>query len=172
MAAHSAPPDFTAIYRAEFGYVWASLRRLGVREADSEDACHEVFVVVHRRLADYDSARPLRPWLFGIAYRVASEQRRRKQFSQMALDDTHAAPGDAPDTALVQKQRQQLVLLGLQAVPLEQRSVLILHDIDEVAAPDIAAALSIPLGTAYSRLRAGRRAFAEAVRQLRGSSDE
>jgi RNA polymerase sigma-70 factor (ECF subfamily) len=42
-----------------------------------EDLTHDVFIQVNRHLAAYDGTRPARPWLFGFAYRVASQHRRR-----------------------------------------------------------------------------------------------
>src|ERR1039457_6413159 len=50
--------DFDEIYRQHFPYVWRTLRRLGVAPADVEDVAHEVFVVVHRRLADLVVSAP------------------------------------------------------------------------------------------------------------------
>ena len=75
-----AIPDdvaFAAAYDAEFEAVWLYLRRLGVPEADVEDAVHDVFVVAHRRYGTYDPSRPLRPWLLGIGFRIAAQWRRR-----------------------------------------------------------------------------------------------
>ena len=66
-----------AVFHAECDYVARTLRRLGIREADLEDLTHDVFVTFHRKLHQYDPSRPVRPWLFGIAFRLASEHRRR-----------------------------------------------------------------------------------------------
>ena len=66
---------FTGLFAAEFDYVWASLRRLGVNERDVEDIAHDVFLHVYRKLGSYDPKRPVRPWLFGFAYRAASDYR-------------------------------------------------------------------------------------------------
>ena len=90
------PPaaDFAAAYDAEFEGVWLYLRRLGVPAADVEDAVHDVFVVAHRRYATYDRTRPLRPWLLGIAFRVAAQWRRQRR-REVDVDE----PGrDLPDT--------------------------------------------------------------------------
>jgi len=57
-------------------YVWKTLRRLGVPPQDLEDLVHDLFVVVHRHLGDYDPTRPVRPWLFGIAVRIVADFRR------------------------------------------------------------------------------------------------
>jgi RNA polymerase sigma-70 factor (ECF subfamily) len=68
------PPPFRAVFDQEFGYVWNTLRRLGVRNADLEDVTHEVFLVFHRRMADYDPARPLRPKLARHRHEVPSAE--------------------------------------------------------------------------------------------------
>ena len=69
--------DFTRLYESEFDYVWNALRRLGIAEAHVEDVAHDVFTTAWKKLADYDPTRPIRPWLFGIAYRLASDFRAR-----------------------------------------------------------------------------------------------
>ena len=70
-----APPRFVNVFDSHFGLVSKTLERFGVSEADTPDVTQEVFVVVHAHLASYDATRPLRPWLFGIAYRIASRWR-------------------------------------------------------------------------------------------------
>ena len=129
-------PTFTDIYAAEVRWVWRALWRLGVPDRDLEDVAHDVFVVVHRKLADYDPARPLRPWLFGICFRVALDRRRKASTNREQLGRADAAVGD--DTAA---------------------------DIDDAVA-DCVAVLDAPLNTLYSRLRLARAAFARAVTRL------
>jgi RNA polymerase sigma-70 factor (ECF subfamily) len=162
---------FEALYRAQAGYVMHSLRRLGVEERDVEDVAHDTFVIVGRKLADYDVARPVRPWLFGIVFRVALDYRRSARVQKERLDPLHEAQevvdGRPPADAHVERaDAQRLVLAALETLRLEARAVLILHDIDEVPVPEVATALGIPLNTAYSRLRLARAQFEAAVREL------
>jgi RNA polymerase sigma-70 factor (ECF subfamily) len=163
-------PDFRAVFEAEFGYVYNTLQRLGVRRSDLEDLTHEVFVAVHRALPDYDPARPLRPWLFGIAFRIASDDRRRA-YRRREAPGGHAAAavdaGPAPDELLAAEQVRQLLLRALDEVSLERRAVLVLHEIDGHPVAEVAVALSIPVNTAYSRLRLGRADLRAAVKRLR-----
>ncbi len=163
-----ATVDFETLYRAEFTYVWHTLRRLGVRERDLEDLAHDVFVVVHRRLGDYDPSRPLKPWLFGIAFRVASGDRRRARYHAEVAGTVVDVAADVPgaDDQLAARQDRQLVLDALEALDLDRRAVFVMHDIDGHAAPEIAAAVGVPLNTVYSRLRLAREKFAAAVRRL------
>lgn len=161
-------PDFRVVFESELSFVWNTLRRFGVADRDLEDVAHEVFVVVNRRLSDYDPARPLRPWLFAITFRCASDYRRlsRHRHETLATDGVEQADtSDAPDELVVQSQERNLARRALLSVPEERRAVLVLHDFEEVAMQDIADALGIPLKTAYSRLRIGRNELIEAARR-------
>ncbi len=163
-------PDLPAIYRSEFAYVWKTLRRLGAPPADVEDLAHDVFVVVHRHLGDYDPARPLRPWLFGIAVRVVSDYRRvgrnAREIPRQILEVVDGAP--SAEERAQEGEARALLMKALDDLDLEQRAVLVMHDLDEQPVPEIAASLSIPLNTAYSRLRLARAAVAAAVARFRG----
>jgi len=159
--------SFRAVFETEFGYVWNTLRRLGVAERDAEDVAHDAFVVVHRRLGDFDADRPLRPWLFGIAYRTASDYRRLARHRREVMDDTHEAErADASPLAeerLADAEARALFLRTLEELTLDRRAVLVMHDLDGHPIPEVAAALSIPLNTAYSRLRLAREDFKAAL---------
>jgi RNA polymerase sigma-70 factor (ECF subfamily) len=166
----SATPSFRALFEAEFAYVFHTLRRLGVREADLEDVTHDVFITIHRLLPEYDPSRPLRPWLFGVAFRVASDYRRLARHEREIPEEPRREPVDsAPlaDEQLAAEQARRLVIDALSELELDRRAVLILHDIDGHAMSQIAQALSIPLNTAYSRLRLGREQLKAAVERAR-----
>jgi RNA polymerase sigma-70 factor (ECF subfamily) len=158
--------DSFAAYGQEFDYVWRTLRRLGVHENDVEDLVHEVFLVLHRRWKDYDPARALRPYLFGISYRVAAAHHRRRahEVPSQELELVDEAP--EPEQAMQAEQARALVLRALATLPLQRRAVVIMHDLDEVPMREIARTLSIPLFTAYSRLRKGRMEFGLEVARL------
>lgn len=160
--------ELEAIYRTEVSQVWSFLARLGVRAAWLEDLTHDVFTIAIRRRNEFDVRRPARPWLLGIAYRVVLDFRRlaihRHEVQGAAVDPP--AGGDTEDR-LHQRDAKRLVDAALDRLEVERRTVLVMHDLQEMAIPEVAEAMRIPLGTAYSRLRLGRRDFAEAVRALR-----
>ena len=162
-------PDFHAIYRLEFSYVWKTLRRLGAPVPDIEDLVHDVFVVVHRHLGDYDSARPLRPWLFGIAIRVVSDFRRAgrnlHEFSGESVEPVDTAP--TPYERMEGKEARALLMKALECLDLDRRAIFVMHELDELAMPEIAGALTIPLNTAYSRLRLARADVAAWIERYR-----
>jgi RNA polymerase sigma-70 factor (ECF subfamily) len=156
-------PEFGALYRAEVGYVLNSLRRLGVHERDLEDLAHDVFFAAYRHLADYDPSRALRPWLFGFAYRMASDYRqlsRHRHERALGDDVDNEDPKGRPDEELELARKRRLVLRALERLDLDRRAVLVMHDLDGHTMPEIAAELGLPLNTAYSRLRLARRDFA------------
>jgi RNA polymerase sigma-70 factor (ECF subfamily) len=163
------PLDFETVFEQELGYVVHTLRRLGVREADVEDVAHDVFITVQRLLPTFEQSRPLRPWLFGIALRAAQNYRRRVvRRGEVTTDEFGDTADDAPgaDAHLEVKQARGLVLEALEALDDDRRAVFILHDLDGRPVPEIAEALSIPLNTAYARLRLAREQFTAAVRRL------
>jgi len=161
--------DFAALYEKEFSYVWRTLQRLAVPRRDLEDVAHDVLVVAYRRRADYDSSRPLRPWLFGIALRVALEYRRSAHPADEPLDGRQDPPDSSrgPEEQLAVEQGRRLVIDMLHKLDAERRAVLILHDLDGEAMPHIAHALGIPLNTAYSRLRLARTDLVTEISRLR-----
>jgi RNA polymerase sigma-70 factor (ECF subfamily) len=168
-ASSRSPPELGAIFDEHFDYVWATLRRLGVREADREDLVHEVFLKVHARLADYDDSRPLRPWLFGFAYRVAADHHRlaRHRIEVLGAPSETAGENVPADERVAALEERDLLLQALHSIDLDRRAVLVMHDVDDVPVPQIAHTLDIPLNTAYSRLRLAREQLASAVTRLR-----
>ena len=81
----SQPPDFAALYASEFNFVWHLARRMGVASRNQPDVVQDVFLTVHRRLGTYDSSRPLRPWVAGVALRVALDHLRLARNTAAAL---------------------------------------------------------------------------------------
>lgn len=140
---------FRRLFEAEAGYVWLTLRRLGVREADVEDLAHELFMKVHERLDAYDDTRAARQ-------------------KYETLGDRPDVASDAPtaDQLLAARDERALLAAALETVHLERRAVLVAHETDEIPMKDVAASLEIPLNTAYSRLRVGREELARAFGRL------
>ena len=161
---------FRAMFEAESSFLWNSLRRLGVPARDLEDVAHDVFLTSYRRWDDYDPARPRRPWLFGIAFRVAARYRDLARHRRERGDDgIDEAADEAPpaDEQLAAFRARQLLARALDELDLDRRAVFVMHDVESCAMPEIAAALGVPLNTAYSRLRLAREQVRRAVHRLR-----
>jgi RNA polymerase sigma-70 factor (ECF subfamily) len=152
---------FRAMYDAHVDFVWRNLRRLGVAVSELEDKTQEVFVVAHRRLATFeDRGHGPRAWLFQIALRVAADTRRHRRRHPedpddgVVLDRQSIEPGQT--RAIAQREALDTLDRALAQIDVGRRAVLVLHEIEEMTAPEIAETLSLPLNTVYSRLRAAR----------------
>lgn len=163
-----AVPSVGVIFAEHAPFVLRSLRRLGVRPADVEDATQDVFVVVHRNLARYDVTSSLRGWLFGITTRVASDYRRRAHVRREQMTDV-LPDGSAPAEQAERLERAEARALldrALDRLDDRHRAVFILYELEGLAMPDVAELVQCPLQTAYSRLHAARdkvKAFVEAA---------
>jgi RNA polymerase sigma-70 factor (ECF subfamily) len=158
-------PAFAVIYERYFRAMWRALRRLGVEPAALDDAVQDVFVVVHRRLAEFDG-RSLRGWLYAIAVRVASDYRRGARNRRAeSLAETLVDP--APDPAAASELVASVRLLHALLAELDEkkRTVFVLGELEELGAPEIAEALGENTNTVYSRLRAARAEFDAAYRR-------
>lgn len=161
--------DVATVFREHGPFVHRVLGRLGVHPADVDDAFQEVFVVIHRRLPDFEPDASVRPWVYGICARVASRHRRRKSTSREVASEEAAEPIDpsTPIDSITTKQAREALSVILDQLDDEKREVYVLHELEELTIPEVAKSLGCPVPTAYSRLRAARAEVADAVRRYR-----
>lgn len=170
----AGPLDVRAVFEEHFEFVWRSLRRLGVREADVDDALQEVFVVVFRKRDEFEGRSRLTTWLYGICFRVASDYHRRAHVRRERPTDepvdeqSEADPCRSdPEVYVHGAQARALLDEALDGMDVEKRAVFVLYEIDELPVEEIALRVGIPVGTVYSRLRAARAAFDKSVARIR-----
>jgi RNA polymerase sigma-70 factor (ECF subfamily) len=165
------PPDFRAFYDAHVRFVWRALLRLGVVESELPDLVQEVFVVVHRKMGEFEGRAKVTTWLFAICMRVASDARRRARARREAVSTDGSLPAIAcagDGDAALDRQRARRLLDGiLDRMPDEQRVVFALFELEGLSGDAIAELLDLPVGTVRSRLRLAREAFDRAVARLR-----
>jgi RNA polymerase sigma-70 factor (ECF subfamily) len=151
-------PDPATLMREHAGFVWRVLRHHGVREDQIEDASQEVFLVVFRRLAEFEGRSSLRTWIYGICRHVAwAVQRKaseRREVATGAPPDNIAPPSQ--DTELWVKQAHVQLQAALETLGEEQRTVFVLYEIEELSIEEIAQAVGARASTCYSRLYAAR----------------
>jgi RNA polymerase sigma-70 factor (ECF subfamily) len=146
---------------SHFDSLWRFLRRLGIAEADVDDAIQEVILVLARKLHVIDE-RSERSFTFSTAFRVASDMRkrskRRREVHESALSEL---PSSLRDPEASAHQQRMVALFGrvLAQLPLDQRAVFVLYELEEFTMAEIAEALELPPGTVASRLRRGRETF-------------
>jgi RNA polymerase sigma-70 factor (ECF subfamily) len=170
LRSHAPAPNLDSscldAFDQELSYLFHTLQRLGASPREVEDLAQEVFMVLHKNWPTFDTSRPLRPYLFGVAFRVVSAHRRRHAretpFALLDVEDGALSP----EASLQSKQATALLLAALDRVPLPRRAVLIMHDLDSVPVADIASRLSITRFGTYARLRKARNELAAAVRRL------
>ena len=128
-------------------------------------------MVVSRKLEQREAGTKVTTWLYGIAIRVGANHRRkvlrkREDFMEQALDAvTDENQPDPEQVALRAEGRVQLAR-ALEELTPDQRIVFEMFELEEMTCPAIAETLGIPLGTAYTRLRAARAAFAVQAERL------
>lgn len=164
---------FRAMYEAHFAFVWRNLRRLGVPDGEADDKAQEVFVIAYRRFGDFEErGHGPRAWLFQIVLRVASDARRHRRRHPEDPDggDALARESVEPPQQIELARREALGTLdrALATIDVGRRAVLVLHEIEEMTAPQIAEVLEIPLNTVYSRLRVARLELEAALAKSKG----
>ncbi len=164
-----------AIHREHFAFVWRSLRHLGVPHAWLEDAAQEVFVVVHRRIGEFEGRADVKTWLYAIARRVASDQRR----SSRRADRKHAAlvaegvrDHDEFVDPVVCSEAARHVVRFLEGLDGDKRAVFTLHAFEGLRGPEIAQRLAMNLNSVYSRLRVAKERFEQSCRALGVPEDD
>ncbi len=162
------------VYDRHADYVYQSLRRLGVPPAGLSDAFQDVFVVVHRRLAELDGSGSVKSWLFVVALGVARNHRRslrrkgpERGESPRVDPDQLGGRSEEPLDRAAHAERVELFYKLLETLDEDKRAVFVLAELDELSVPEIAETLSINLNTAYARLRAARQRFEQALARFR-----
>jgi len=170
----AAAPDFREVYRANVRAVWRALSALGVRGPDVADAAQEVFLVVHRRLPEFDGRHKISSWIHAICVRVALATRRRaasrRELPAETADEPVAPGGPAEDLDA----REAMESLGrlLDALDDDKRAVFVLYEVQELPMREVAEALGCPLQTAYSRYHAARKIIEQQVAARRAPQEK
>lgn len=145
-----------------FPLVWRSLRRFGVPAASVDDVAQQVFLTFAERLRDVELGRE-RAFLLAMCVRAAANERRRlSRVRDDAIGDDvlHTFPdAHTPEELLHKKRRRERLDAALATLPLDQRVVFVLYELEGLSLPEIAESVGIPLGTATSRLRRARGRF-------------
>jgi RNA polymerase sigma-70 factor (ECF subfamily) len=159
----------TDLLKQYYTPVWRVVRRLGVHDASAEDLAQQVFVVASSKL-EHIERHAERAFLLGTAARLAANHRRSAPVRYEAAEEDvggRASDGPGADELLHEKRLRKVLDDVLGELPDDLRTVFVLFEVEELAVADIAAALEIPHGTAASRLRRAREAFAAAARRAR-----
>jgi len=154
--------------------IYSLLARIVYDRADAADLTQEVFVKVFRGVAGFHGESSLRTWIYRIALREASNQRRwwmRHKYQEIPIDqemadgnseisaklkDTLVDSGESPFDIAVHEENRARVEAALKQVPEPYRTTLILRDIEGFVYEQVAEMQGVNLGTVKSRLVRGR----------------
>lgn len=160
-AAHAEP--FREIFTRYTRFVWRVLKSMGVTEADLDDVCQDVFLVVHRRLNEFEGRSSIQSWLYSISLRVAADYRKSAYVTRQRLRE---ALTEMPAPCELGRPEARLLLRrALAALDDDKRNVLVLHEIEGFSVPEIAEILGCPVQTAYTRLQSARHEIGRVLRR-------
>ncbi len=139
--------------------VWRTLHYCGVPPSDLQDVCQEVFLVIHRKIGEFEGRSSMRTWVYQICMRVAAGYRRRARFrhEQIVADPPDLAMLPTQSDEIDERRARERLLEILDGLDPAKREVFVLYEIEEQSMAEIAQTLGCPLRTAYSRLEAARK---------------
>ncbi|MBW4935591.1 RNA polymerase sigma factor [Marinobacter sp. F4206] len=156
---------FEALVQPHLEVMYRFAYRLAGQQQDAEDLVQDVVVKLYPRLDELESVDQLRPWLNRVLYRQFIDQVRRKgrqgdrPLSELMDGDSHAdwmdsleSDDEGPDALLELERLGPVLDRVLTTLAPDQRTLVLLHDVDGWRQEDIAEVLDIPLGTVKSRL--------------------
>ena len=169
--AQETRPSFEEVYESYFGFVWRNVANRGVPPSLMDDVVQEVFMVVHRKLPEFEGRSSLRTWLSAIVRGVVRDQLRKRGHRPAGepMDDMDLAGGVGPAEALEQKAAAELFDELVAGMSEAQREVFLLVEVEQMTGAEVAEALELNENTVRTRLRAARRLFAAGVARKRAS---
>jgi RNA polymerase sigma-70 factor (ECF subfamily) len=143
------------------------LRMLGSHE-EALELTQDTFIKAWQALPQWQPQAQFKTWIYRIASNTAMDALRRRRIVEMVpLEDDYDAPacGPGPEMQLETRQRLRSLETALAALPVEQREVILLREIEGLSYAEISTALDLHEGTVKSRIARAREALASAVRE-------
>lgn len=150
--------QFRALFEEQLPFVRRMARFQGVPLADLDDVCQEIFVIIHRRLPDFEGRSSLRGWIYGICWRVCRDWKHRvhlRHEENASHMPERAVPGDH-GIRLEEFEALDKLRRLLESLDQDHRMVFLLYEVEKLSMKEVATAVGCPLFTGYSRLRAAR----------------
>ena len=159
--------DFRTLFEEQVDFVWRVLRRYGVPDRDVDDLCQEVFLVVHRKLPEFEGRSSVRTWIYGIAARTAIAARRKAYVRRELLDaDVYEHRVEATQHEQADHKRElSLVESVLSTMDVEKREAFVLYELEGMSVAEVANAVGVPENTALYRLHRAREELERRLRQ-------
>ncbi len=153
------------LYRLHCLDVERWVRRLGGPSCDAADLMHDVFSVVHRNIGSYRGDGSLKSWLFGITAKVVAGHRRKHRWlSLFVVPDLINDVADSTsehEASLENSCREKRLYASLDKLSEKLRTAVIMFEIDELSAADIARLTGVSEATVWVRVHRGRKKLLE-----------
>jgi len=159
---------FESIYRSFSKFVYNVAWRIVSKHEDAEEVTQEVFLIIYRKLNTFQFKSLLKTWIYRVTINTAVNYAKKltkvKSKTTEYNEQIHCAGvlGDI-ETQMDKEQNENLISALLNTLTLDQRTCMVLRNIEGLSYQEIADALSININTVRSRLSRGR----EALLQLR-----
>jgi RNA polymerase sigma-70 factor (ECF subfamily) len=172
--------DFEAFGKLVDAYqnrVFGFVRRMVPNPDEAADITQEVFIRAFQNFARFDGRSSVRTWLFRIAYHLCVDRARKVDRTPMHVgmdsdDGEEFEVSDTrwqPDQLVIDEELMEVVEQGIRSMSEKLRSVLLLHDKEDMQYDEIAQLLDVPIGTVKSRLFLARAHLQNIVRQYMGT---
>lgn len=166
--AAAAPVNATlrALYDDHHQFVWRNARRLGAIESAIDDVVQDVFVVAGRKLEELDARGSVRSWLFAITLHVVRAHRRREDRHRLRVEAFASQADGSPSSSAAAHEAADLVHRLLRQLDDERRAAIVMADLEQMSASEIAHALGWSRALVHTRLRAARQQLRAAASRL------
>jgi RNA polymerase sigma-70 factor, ECF subfamily len=164
-----ASPRFAEVYECYFEFVWRTAANRGIPRAALEDVTQEVFIVVDRKLGEFEGRSSLKTWIAAIVRRVVADYLKKRGNRPAGDESLEREPASDAASGERAEQNAALELLDslLAKMSDEQREVFVLHEIEELSGVEIAEITGANENTVWTRLRAARKIFQDGVARHR-----
>jgi RNA polymerase sigma-70 factor (ECF subfamily) len=171
-AASAASTSLREVYDEHYGFVWRTVQRLGVADEAVDDAVQDVFVVVARRLDEFEGRSAMRTWLYAITKRVVMHYHRANFRLRRRKDAVATGASTSTGGGFERAEAARDLHRLLQNIDEDQREVFVLAELEGLTAPEISEVLGVKQATIYSRLRSARIKLEKAAARLRDRETE
>jgi RNA polymerase sigma-70 factor, ECF subfamily len=170
----AAPLSFEQVYTLHFRFSWRVLLHLGVPREALDDAAQELWLVVHRRLPEFEGRSQLKTWLFGIALNVARSHRRgavRRALGQAPPLELFAAVPD-PEMLHAAQEAWGRVQRFLETLDELRRAIFVCSLLEQLSAAETAEITGLDVASVYHRTRSLRQSFKSWLEKQEAKRDD
>jgi RNA polymerase sigma-70 factor (ECF subfamily) len=162
------PAAWDALFRRYQLPLYVYVFELARNEQTSLDIVQETFIAAVRHIGGLRDDEKFGSWLFGIAHQKVIQLWRKHGGKELLFDEIPESPdefGNSPDDLLIRREQEVEFMNLLNQLPLPQRSVLLLHFVEDFSLEEIARITETQLGTVKSRLHYAKKALRKLLKE-------